>query len=405
MLGCAAEARTLPAAQAALAQALSGSGPCTVIAGAGKVHAQGAAFANAVAAHALVREDMHAGAVSHFGVVVWPALLAAAEQGAHGGARLLDAAILGYQLGARIGRMMVDPVFTHRFRPTGFTGPLAATAAISHLIGLDEGQTASALALAANCASGLNEWPKEGADDMVCHAGTAAATAVRCSTLAAAGAYGASTALDGLLAGFSALQVAKGDLLGGDPEILDVYFKALPVCNFAQTACQAALQIVRQSPALDPNGIVAVTVRTSAAARSYPGCDAHGPFERELQAKMSIQYGVAAALAAGRLSQASFDRLDDPLVARLAQATTIVEDAGFTATFPARQGAAVMVTLRDGAQIAAELQDVAAATPDEVRTRSHAALAQWRGIAMADAMLNQVGTIETSPAVGALFEG
>ena len=28
----------------------------------------------------------------------------------------------------------------------------------------------------------------------------------------------------------------------------------------------------------------------------YPGCDFAGPFQRALQAKMSIQFGVAAAL-------------------------------------------------------------------------------------------------------------
>lgn len=38
----------------------------------GGVTAGDAAFANAVAADGLVREDMHTRSVAHFGVVVWP---------------------------------------------------------------------------------------------------------------------------------------------------------------------------------------------------------------------------------------------------------------------------------------------------------------------------------------------
>ena len=45
--------------------------------------------------------------------------------------------------------------------------------------------------------------------------------------------------------------------------------------------------------------IESIVVKASAAAVGYPGCDYAGPFERILQAKMSIQYCVAATLARG----------------------------------------------------------------------------------------------------------
>jgi hypothetical protein len=73
-LGCAFEASPLPWSRraAALAEA---EGPCSIVGSPRGTALMDAAFANAVAGHGLVREDMHAGAVAHLGVVVLPALL------------------------------------------------------------------------------------------------------------------------------------------------------------------------------------------------------------------------------------------------------------------------------------------------------------------------------------------
>src|SRR5262249_39846450 len=48
-----------------------------------------AAFVNAVLGHGLVREDMHTGSISHLGIVIWPTLLALAQQTRASGADLL----------------------------------------------------------------------------------------------------------------------------------------------------------------------------------------------------------------------------------------------------------------------------------------------------------------------------
>ena len=79
------------------------------------------------------------------------------------GAASSAAAIVGYEVGGRIGRAIVTPEFARTFRPTGFTGPLAAAAACSRLLGLDEAATANALSLAANFVGGQNQWPHTGA--------------------------------------------------------------------------------------------------------------------------------------------------------------------------------------------------------------------------------------------------
>jgi 2-methylcitrate dehydratase PrpD len=80
LAGCAFEARELPWSRQACTMALQSTGSATVIGQPDGAACGEAAFANAVMGHGLVREDMHAGSISHLGIVVLPALLALAQQ-------------------------------------------------------------------------------------------------------------------------------------------------------------------------------------------------------------------------------------------------------------------------------------------------------------------------------------
>lgn len=395
---CAIEARTLPWARQAAALAGDGNGRSTIIGSPRLVSTQDAAFANGVAAHGLVREDMHTGAVSHFGVVVLPALLAVAQDRGLSGAAFTDAAIVGYEVGARIGQALVTPEFARLFRPTGFTGPLAATAGLSRLLKLDEAETASALAFAANMAGGLNQWPHTGSDEMYFHAGQSAANAIRAVRLAQSGARGSARALDGEAGLIRAYrpdrQVPGVTLFGGpEPEIMSVYFKAAPVCNFAQTPCQVAMVLAIEET-IDPARIRAVEARVSEAARAYPGCDFAGPFERVLQAKMSIQFAVASALLRGKVDEASYRDLDDERLVRLAGLVDVEAAPEFTAAFPAAQGAEVIVTLDDGQRIARRLADVAPADRDLISNRFDQAASAFLGDARAGQLRHAVDGLD-----------
>jgi 2-methylcitrate dehydratase PrpD len=369
---CALEAHDLPWSRQAAAIANGEDGPCTIIASARAVWPGDAAFANGVAGHGLVREDMHAGAVAHLGVVVLPALLALAEARGLSMSRFIEAAVIGYEVGAKLGRAIVTPEFTRSFRPTGFVGPLAVAAAGSALLGLDERRCANALALAANMACGLNQWPHTGADDMFFHPGLAARNGLTAVDLAERGAYGSEKALDGeagLLTAYRPDRHAPDVVLfDGEPEILSAYFKPVPVCNFAQTPALAAIRLATEEP-IDPRQITAVRVRVSRAAKAYPGCDYAGPFERILQAKMSIHYAVASALLGKTIEEDSYRHLDDAGRLALSAKITIEADAEFTAAFPQRQGATVEIALADGRMLSRSLPNVLAAEPELVRQR------------------------------------
>ncbi|KMO35367.1 hypothetical protein VQ02_17500 [Methylobacterium variabile] len=405
-LSCAFEARDLPTSRQAAAIATPLEGGATILGSARTAPAGEAAFANATAGHGLVREDMHAASIGHHGVVIWPLLLALAEREPvfaerepATGERLLLAAALGYEAGGRIGRALFTADLARLFRPTGLLGPLGGAVAGSVLLGFTEDEAVSALALAANAACGLNQWPGEGGSEMYFHPGVAARGAIAALDLARAGAFGAEAILDGEAGLFAAFgrRAPPAEIRlfpDGEAEILAVYNKSVPACNFAQTACQAAVAVAREvGPA---ETIEAVTVHLPEAAIRYPGCDAAGPFVRALQAKMSIPYGVAAALARGRIDEAAYARLDDPAVTRILPLVRLVRDPGFTADFPARQGAEVEVALSSGARISRRLADVVPATEGEIRARFRQAADAVLPAGRADAIEAAVDGLETA---------
>lgn len=375
-LSCAFEARNHPWSRQAIGIARAVANGATIV-GTGTHASPGdAAFANAVMGHGLVREDMHAASVCHHGVVIWPTLLALSERTPLSGAKLLAAAIIGYEAGAQIGRALITADLARLYRPTGLVAPLGAALAGSYALGLTEDAAASAIAIAANTSSGLNEWPRAGGSEMYFHPGFAARNAIAAIELAEAGALASETILEGEAGLFAAFrrQPAPAEIrlfAGTEPEIMAVYNKPAPACNFAQTAAQAALRAARELKASDD--IATVSIRVPEAAARYPGCDSRGPFHNALQAKMSIPFSVAAVLARGALEEDNFADVRDPKILRLVELTDLQSDSDLTAAFPGKQGAEILVGLRDGKAIRQRLDNVIAATPEQIRARFRAA--------------------------------
>jgi 2-methylcitrate dehydratase PrpD len=399
-LSCAFEARDLPWGCQAIRIASAASGRATVIGTPVRSSPSDAAFANATLGHGLVREDMHTGAVSHLGVVIFPTLLALAQQNKASGRDFILGAVSGYEIGAAVGRAIMDQEMVRRFRPTGITGPLAGAIAGSRLLGLDEDATVSALGFAANATGGLNEWPYCGGEEMFFHPGFAARNAVTAVELVSLGARASESALDGRAGLFAGLN--KTDRIAGvapfsgeNFEILSVYYKPAPACNYAQTATQAALAITMQDGFQSGGEIESIVVKASAAAVNYPGCDYAGPFERILEAKMSIQFCVAATLARGVIAESNYRSLDDPEITRLANITKLEIDPEFSAAYPGAQGSQVIV--KSQRRISrARLDDVIPATPEQIRARFRSACPNSRAIE------EMIDTLEQQEDVGAL---
>jgi 2-methylcitrate dehydratase PrpD len=358
-----------------------------------------AAFANGVLSHGLVRDDMHIGSVSHLGTVLVPTLLAFSETTRASGKDFLTALVAGYEVGGKVGRMILDVDVSKIFRPTGTVGPIAGAAAGAKLLGLTPEQTTAALALAANTAAGYNEWAGTGGSEMFFHNGFAARSAVTAVGLAAEGAYASPSALDGdagILAAFRRPRPPQvPELFADRPEILAVFFKPVPACNFAQTPAQVAHALAQQHR-VSAADIEAVTVRVTRAAALYPGCDASGPFEHILQAKMSIHYNVAAVLAHGDFAERNYVPQQNPAVQALAKRITVVIDDGFTRAFPSKQGAAVVVRTRTGQTLEHSADNLEPTDPDGVHERFFAAASEGLGAERARDLDALIGNLEQS---------
>ncbi len=404
-IGCTLEAADLPWSQTALAYArLQPLGPCGVIGTQLRLSAGEAAFVNGTLGHGLVREDMHVASCSHLGVVVWPALLALAEQEGESGSDLLLAAVAGYEAGAAVGRALFDADLAARIRPTGTVGAIAAAAAGARFLGLSEEKTLAAISLGANMAAGVNEWPWAGGTEMVFHAGTAARAGVTAVLLAREGATPSPSALEGragLFAAYGRREKAEqiAPFNGGRFEIMEVYWKPAPACNYVQTPCQAALALAREG--VKAADVEAIRIESFPHAVEYPGCDYEGPFEGVLEAKMSLQYSVAAVLLTGEVAEANYRLQSHPEIARLAKATTLTLDDSFIAAYPAKQGARVVAKMKDGSEHAAALDNVVSVDLDGVLSRldgivTHTLGAQAAGdVKTALGGLSQLGAVAT----------
>lgn len=372
-LSCAFEASSLPWSQQAVALATPTTQGAHIIGRDILCPLGDAGFANAVAGHGLVREDMHPASVAHLGVVVWPTVLALAEKRFVSGRQALGAAIVGYEVGARIGRAVMTTELARLFRPTGLVGPFAAAIAGARIAGLSIEQALSAFALAGNCSAGLNEWPHTGGSEMYFHPGFVVKNALACLDLAQHGALASPTILEGEAGFFQAYgrtSMARPVVLfpEGGAEILSVFNKAVPACNFAQSPCQAALNAMGQIEG-DSRRITAIRIDTTLAAIRYPGCSAKGPFNYALQAKMSIPFGVAATLASGAIEEKNYSNLHHAEIDRLMSVTTLASDGPYTAAFPGRQGARITLLLDNGDSVTGALDDVVAADSDLIHRR------------------------------------
>jgi 2-methylcitrate dehydratase PrpD len=352
------------------------SGPCFTFAGKNNVTAESAAFCNALLAHSAIRDDMHLPSNSHIGSMVISAALANAQRDGVSGEGLLKAVVAGYEMSALLGTAFQQTQgYNRHIRPSGSCGAFgsAAAALIANFDKVNEDVATNALAFAANMASGFNQWAWTGGVEIYTEMGTAAQSGIIAYDVAKAGLQCSEDVLEGKAGYFAAYSVgSKAEKLFTewlDSEIgrgiMEVTMKPVPGCNYAQTPIAAGMKASKpyqekkqQNPELKIEEIV---VRSTSAAKNYPGCDNPAKkFETVQQTKMSIQYGVSAMLLYGTPSEETFLRFDDKNITDLVSKCSITPLDEFDQGMKAerRQPARVELKLSDGSTITEELDDV-----------------------------------------------
>jgi 2-methylcitrate dehydratase PrpD len=195
------------------------SGNATAIGHARALDAAGAAFVNGTAAHGEDFDDTFEGGPVHAGVVIVPALLAAAERYRIEGADLLFGLAIGAEVMCR--GSLVAPKLIHKagFHPTAVLGAMGAAAGVAAALRVDEKTFASAQGIAGSMASGIIEYLAEGTSTKRMHPGWAAQAGLRAVDLARAGFDGPRTVWEGVhgfLHGFARTTDGAWDKLTGD---------------------------------------------------------------------------------------------------------------------------------------------------------------------------------------------
>ena len=248
----------------------------------------------AARAHVLDFDDLHMPSTAHISAVCVPAALAA------GGGE--QAYLAGAGVMARLGAALGWRHYEAGWHATCTAGAPGAAVAAAVGLGLDPEGIAVALALAVPAAGGVQR--AFGTSAKALQVGFAAEAGLRAARLASNGATAAPAALEDWLA-----------LVGGDPAALSfdgpavpggLAVKLYPCCY----ALQRPISAVASLPQVAPSDVETVVVRTPES--SLQPLIHHAP-RTGLEAKFSLEYGIAAALLDGHPGLESFD---DPGVLR-----------------------------------------------------------------------------------------
>ena len=301
----------------------------------------GAAFAGASTIDALDAHDGHVLTKGHAGVAVLPALLAMIDAGAEcDGREFLACLAIGYEIGTRAGIALHASV--DDYHCSGAWNALGCAAVAGRLLRLDEGRLEEALGIAEYIAP-------RGQILRVCSHPTMLKDGSGWG--AHAGVTAALLAQDGFTGGPAV--TVDGDAggvwhdLGQRWRIREQYFKAYPVCRWAQPAMEAALEL-RRAHRFDADDIETIEIESFREAIDLgSGCAVPANTE---QAQYSLPYAVCAALAFDHVgaSEISDATVRDPQVRRLLACVALREDRDFSSRFPAERWARVRIALGNG---------------------------------------------------------
>lgn len=336
--------------------------------GAGRASAAAAAFANGVASHILELDDIHRGSTVHAAAPIIPAALAVAEREHANGRAFIAAVTIGYEAAFRIGEA-VNPSHYFFFHPTGTVATFGAAAAAGSLLKLTPDDMLHALGNAGTQAAALWEFNADGAMSKHLHPGKAAMNGILAADLARAGFTGATRILEGDRGFFRAMtnrgpqrsaplydETRVTDGLGSAWKIGENGYKLYSCCGHTHTAVDCALDIRSRVGWTQEEVLDAVSgVEIETYGPGYEIVKEMNP-RTPYQAKFSMAYCVAAALAEGRLGLEQFDAarfgpdgVRDPAMAELLRRTRVVVADDLTVKYPSAWPVRLTLKLMDGA--------------------------------------------------------
>ena len=328
----------------------SSTGPSTVWGFGQGVSMVDAAFGNGMLSHALDFDDTHTAAIMHTSCMVVPVAVAMGQSMRLPAREILAAAVIGYEVAGRLGRLAPGPFQDNGFQATSVLGVFASAAVAARFLKLSREQAINAFGIAGSMAAGLMEYLADGSDVKQVHAGWAAQAGIRAAQLAAEGVTGPATVFEGrfgVFRSFTRLTVDPMEALEFLPETWEVELmgpKPYPACLCVHPLVQAVLDIKQQLRAAgktieDINSIHChvpdwyVNLIFEPVASKV---NVNTPYE----ARFSAPYCISRILLDGQLTISSFtpEKIKDAAIKKYASLVTyeVEQLPEFPDAFPAR---------------------------------------------------------------------
>jgi 2-methylcitrate dehydratase PrpD len=278
-----------------------GKGDAIVFGTALRVDPATAALINGTFGHALDYDDVLSIMPAHPSTVILPALFAMAPPGTSG-ARLVDAYIIGVEVGARLGIAITNGHYRRGWHATGTLAIFSAVGGLGRLLSLDAELIARAFGIAASMSSGLQ--CNFGTMVKPLHAGWAAHNAVTAVALARSGLTASETAFEAPGGFFSTYGVEQSDLARimdgiGEPFAMispGLALKKYPCCYALHRPIDALIEL-RRRHAISPDSVAQLVCRVAPGALRPL---IHDRPTTGLEAKFSMDYTLAAGMLDGQ---------------------------------------------------------------------------------------------------------
>jgi 2-methylcitrate dehydratase PrpD len=338
-----------------VADALGGPPEARPLTGTRGLSVPAAAFATGVMLHSLDFDDTHAGALVHATAVSLPAAFAVGQQVSASGADVLTAAALGLETACRLGEVSPHGFHARGVHATAAVGPLTAALVAGHLSKFDTETLVNALGIAGSSSSGLLEFLDTDADTKALHPGSASMNGVLAARLAAAGATGPSSVLEGRRGIYAALTdrptnfAALTEGLGTRWEATRIGIKPYPSCQLMHVTLDAVSEALGDS-AVHAGDVVDIEVFVHPDSSPFvcgPNTGVASP-RSTYDGKFDLPWSVAALLHDGAITVSTYTdesiaREDILVTARKVRVTNLPSEVPAAAA----SGRAVL-TLTDG---------------------------------------------------------
>lgn len=390
--------------QAALkfARNYGGEKVCTVLCSTLLCGPMEAALVNGVLGHSDETDDAHAATLSHPGVAVVPAALAAGEKFGISGAEFLRGIVLGYDVGTRVVFTMGGAsVQSEEHRSThSIVGIFGAAAAAASAANLNPQQMRWVLDYTAQQSSGIAAWQRDTQhiEKGFVYAGMPARGGVTSALLVASG----WTGIDDIFSGSDNFFLAYApqanpatlvDQLGERYEIVNTDIKKWTVGAPIQAPLDALENLLKRR-AFSANDVQQVTIRVARTQGSVVD-------NREMP-DICLQHMVAIMLLDKTATfQSAHDkgRMQDPQVLRVRAKVNLVLDDGELQRALPRREAIVEITLQDGTKLSEHVRAVRGTplnpmTREEVVAKARELMAPVLGAGKAASIVEKILGLE-----------